>query len=45
MHYYLISFCPNVGENDKGLKFPFYHEVRVSFLKKAVDNIKKTREI
>ncbi|RDX69510.1 hypothetical protein CR513_51367, partial [Mucuna pruriens] len=31
-----------VGEYGKGLKPPTYHEVRVSFLKKAVDNIHKS---
>nr|KYP66189.1 hypothetical protein KK1_012473 [Cajanus cajan] len=33
-----------VGEYGRGLKPPTYHEVRVSFLKKAVDNIQKSLE-
>jgi len=30
-----------VGEYEKGLKFPSYHEVKVSYLKKVVDNVQK----
>ncbi|XP_027907629.1 uncharacterized protein LOC114166942 [Vigna unguiculata] len=33
-----------VGEYGKGLKPPTYHEVRVSYLKKAVDNIQASLE-
>nr|KYP48249.1 hypothetical protein KK1_030033 [Cajanus cajan] len=33
-----------VGEYGRGLKPPNYHEVRVSFLKKVVDNIQKSLE-
>lgn len=34
----------SVGEYGKGLKPPTYHEVRVSYLKKAVDNIQASLE-
>jgi len=34
----------SVAEYDKGLKHPTYHEVRVSYLKKAVDNIQANLE-
>jgi len=34
----------SVGEYGKGLKPPTYHEVRVSYLKKTVDNIQASLE-
>jgi len=34
----------SVGEYGKGLKPSTYHEVRVSYLKKAVDNIQGSLE-
>jgi len=33
-----------LGEYGKGLKTPTYHEVRVSYLKKAVENIQAILE-
>nr|KYP34797.1 hypothetical protein KK1_044202 [Cajanus cajan] len=39
-----IQMLKVVGEYGRGLKPPTYHEVRVSFLKKAVDNIQKSLE-
>ncbi|RDX92334.1 hypothetical protein CR513_25546, partial [Mucuna pruriens] len=39
-----VQMLKVVGEYGKGLKPPTYHEVRVSFLKKAVDNIHKSLE-
>ncbi|RDY02322.1 hypothetical protein CR513_14231, partial [Mucuna pruriens] len=37
-----VQMLKVVGEYGKGLKPPTYHEVRVSFLKKAIDNIHKS---
>ncbi|RDX90062.1 hypothetical protein CR513_28119, partial [Mucuna pruriens] len=36
-----VQILKVVGEYGKGLKSPTYHEVRVSFLKEAIDNIHK----
>lgn len=33
----------SIGEYDKGLKPPTYHEVRVSYLNKAMDSIQKKK--
>jgi len=34
----------SIVEYGKGLKYPTYHEIRVSYLKKAVDNIQASFE-
>ncbi|RDX83187.1 hypothetical protein CR513_35927, partial [Mucuna pruriens] len=39
-----VQMLKVVGEYRKCLKPPTYHEVRVSFLKKAIDNIQKSLE-
>ncbi|RDX85556.1 hypothetical protein CR513_33239, partial [Mucuna pruriens] len=37
-----VQMLKVVGEYAKGLKPPTYHEVRISFLKKMIDNIHKS---
>ena len=39
-----VQTLKSVSEYGKGLKSPTYHEVRVSYLKKAVDNIQACLE-
>nr|KYP43790.1 hypothetical protein KK1_034770 [Cajanus cajan] len=39
-----IQMLKVIGEYGKGLKPPTFHEVRVSFLKKVIDNIQKNLE-
>lgn len=39
-----VQMLKSVGEYGRGLKPPTYHEVRVSLLKKAIDNIQKCLE-
>lgn len=39
-----VQMLKSIGEYGRGLKQPTYHEVRVSYLKKAVDNIQASLE-